>query len=211
MTDIASPSSLAAELAALTLDLCRIPSETLHEAEIAAWVESRCVAAAGAGAVTRIGNSVVCDPCAVDPECAGLPVVALVGHLDTVKCAEDQEYGIRDGRVYGCGASDMKGGGAARRAADVDLLRRGGGAQRAERAAAGAGERRAPVAGLRLHPGADGPGAPAGVHGNDARHRHRARRARPQCAPLAGGERHLPRPSAAAALRRPGAPPRSLR
>ena len=110
MTDIASPSSLAAELAALTLDLCRIPSETLHEAEIAAWVESRCVDAAGAGAVTRIGNSVVCDPCAVDPECAGLPVVALVGHLDTVKCAEDQEYGIRDGRVYGCGASDMKGG-----------------------------------------------------------------------------------------------------
>ena len=36
--------------------------------------------------------------------------MALVGHLDTVRCAEDQPFEIRDGRVYGCGASDMKAG-----------------------------------------------------------------------------------------------------
>src|SRR5690606_29679854 len=31
-------------------------------------------------------------------------------HLDTVKCAEGQPTEIRAGKVYGCGASDMKGG-----------------------------------------------------------------------------------------------------
>ena len=107
MTDSAA---LRDELSALTLELCRIPSETKHEAEIAAWVQDRCTSVAGAAAVTRIGNSVVCDPCPTAEEGKALPVVALVGHLDTVKCAEDQAYAIADGRVYGCGASDMKAG-----------------------------------------------------------------------------------------------------
>ena len=105
MTDSAA---LRDALAALPLELCRIPSETKHEAEIADWVQRRCTAVAGAAAVTRIGHSVVCDPYGVDRD--GLPIVALVGHLDTVKCAEDQAYAIADGRVYGCGASDMKAG-----------------------------------------------------------------------------------------------------
>jgi succinyl-diaminopimelate desuccinylase len=103
-------TAIADELASLTLELCRIPSETKHEAEIATGVQQRCVAAAGADAVRRIGNSVVCDPCISAGERASLPAVALVGHLDTVKCAENQDYAVRDGRVYGCGASDMKAG-----------------------------------------------------------------------------------------------------
>lgn len=106
----APPPAPRDELAALTLELCRIPSETRHEAEIASWVQRRCTEAAGAGAVKRIGNSVVCDPCADAPDRHSLPAIALVGHLDTVKCAENQEYAVRDGRVYGCGASDMKAG-----------------------------------------------------------------------------------------------------
>jgi succinyl-diaminopimelate desuccinylase len=98
------------ELSGLTLELCRIPSETKHEAEIATWVQRRCTEAAGAESVTRIGNSVVCDPCHAAEDRQALPAVALVGHLDTVKCADVQDYEVRDGRVYGCGASDMKAG-----------------------------------------------------------------------------------------------------
>jgi succinyl-diaminopimelate desuccinylase len=98
----------AEDLARLTLELCRIPSETGREARIADWVEARCLDRVGPGAVHRIGHSVMCDPYAAGG--ASGPTVALVGHLDTVRCAEDQDYAVRDGRVYGCGASDMKGG-----------------------------------------------------------------------------------------------------
>ena len=106
---MARGEATADELAGLTLELCRIPSETLHEDAIAHWVHERCAAAAGAQAVRRVGNSVVCEPFGRDVR-PGEPTVALVGHLDTVKCAERQDYQVRDGRVYGCGASDMKGG-----------------------------------------------------------------------------------------------------
>lgn len=100
------------ELAELTLALCKIPSETCNEDEIASSIHQRCVQAAGAASVTRVGRSVICEPFARDAR-PGEPTIALVGHTDTVKCAENQAYEIRDGRVYGCGASDMKGGVAA--------------------------------------------------------------------------------------------------
>jgi succinyl-diaminopimelate desuccinylase len=104
-------NQIAARLAARTLELCRIPSETGNEREIADHVEAFCRAATGgAGTLHRIGNSVICDPAAAAPEWTGLPTVALVGHLDTVRCAERQRYEIADGRVYGCGSSDMKAG-----------------------------------------------------------------------------------------------------
>jgi len=93
-------------LARLTLELCSIPSETGNEREIADVVEAFCLEHAEARSLRRLGNNLVCDP-APDRE---TPTVALVGHLDTVKCAEDQPVEIRDGRVYGCGASDMKSG-----------------------------------------------------------------------------------------------------
>lgn len=38
------------------------------------------------------------------------PTIALVGHLDTVPPAAQQRLGVQDGRLYGCGASDMKSG-----------------------------------------------------------------------------------------------------
>ena len=95
------------KLAHLTLDLCAIPSETGNERAIADWVEARCREVAGAEHVTRIGNSIICAPDRGGPV---LPRVALVGHLDTVKCAQDQPLAIQDGQVFGCGASDMKAG-----------------------------------------------------------------------------------------------------
>jgi succinyl-diaminopimelate desuccinylase len=97
------------ELARRTLELCAIPSQTGRERRIADHVEALCVTAAGGGAVRRIGNSVVCDP-APALAATGVPMVALVGHLDTVGCADEQPTEIRGERVYGCGASDMKGG-----------------------------------------------------------------------------------------------------
>jgi succinyl-diaminopimelate desuccinylase len=100
---------LSTELAESTLALCRIPSETGNEARIADLMEERCRRAVPGAEVRRIGNSVVCIPPATTGG-AGLPTVALVGHLDTVRCAERQRYEIADGRVYGCGASDMKAG-----------------------------------------------------------------------------------------------------
>lgn len=93
-------------LAELTRFLCSIPSETGEEKEIADRVEARCRELAPADSITRIGNSVVCAPEAG----GGVPTVALVGHLDTVRCAEAQPVEVREGRVYGCGASDMKAG-----------------------------------------------------------------------------------------------------
>jgi succinyl-diaminopimelate desuccinylase len=101
--------SIREELAGTTLHLCAIPSETGLEERIADHVESLCLGVAGEAAVTRIGNSVICDP-AADLAPSGVPIVALVGHLDTVRCALDQPTEIRDGKVYGCGASDMKAG-----------------------------------------------------------------------------------------------------
>ncbi len=92
----------------MTLDLCALPSETGSEATIADWIEARCHASTGGAGVQRIGNSIICDPHGAHQ--SNLPRVALVGHLDTVKCAEDQPLKIEDGRVYGCGASDMKAG-----------------------------------------------------------------------------------------------------
>lgn len=107
MNTVADEAGIGAELARLTLELCSIPSETGNEREIADWIERRCRAAAGDEATLRIGNSVVCAPQGAEE---GLPVVALVGHTDTVRCASEQPLEIRDGRVYGCGASDMKAG-----------------------------------------------------------------------------------------------------
>jgi succinyl-diaminopimelate desuccinylase len=101
-----NPGSRTPDLATLTRDLCAIPSVTGDEARIADLVEERCRRVAPEGTV-RIGNSVVCHPRRGSPDA---PTVALVGHLDTVKPDPDQPVEIRDGRVYGCGASDMKSG-----------------------------------------------------------------------------------------------------
>jgi succinyl-diaminopimelate desuccinylase len=88
----------------LTLDLCRIPSVTGSEEQCASWVERRLRSTPME--VTRVGNSVV----ARGPS-RGRPLVLLVGHTDTVPPKPgDSAPELRDGRIFGLGASDMKGG-----------------------------------------------------------------------------------------------------
>lgn len=96
----------AEDLAQLTLDLCQIPSVTGDEAALCHWVAEEIKKTNENLSTTRIGNSLVIQ----GPRDAGRPSVGLFGHLDTVKPAQEQPIGIFDDRVYGCGASDMKGG-----------------------------------------------------------------------------------------------------
>lgn len=93
-------------LAELTLQLCRIPSVTGDEAAIADYLTGACTRILGDKGVRRVGNSLV----AVAPIQADRPTIALFGHSDTVKPASDQPLRLDSDRVFGCGASDMKGG-----------------------------------------------------------------------------------------------------
>ena len=91
---------LAERLAARTLELIDIPSESRAEAPLAAHVEA--VLRAGGVPVRDMGDSCVL----AGDDGAG---VVLAGHLDTVP-AQDNLPGRIDGdRVHGLGASDMKG------------------------------------------------------------------------------------------------------
>ncbi len=97
--------SLTRQLAEDNLALCAIPSETGDEAALCDWLEAR-LAVMPHLRVRRHGEAIVACT-AHDPLC---PTIGLFGHTDTVKAAGDQPLEIRDNRVYGCGASDMKGG-----------------------------------------------------------------------------------------------------
>jgi succinyl-diaminopimelate desuccinylase len=92
----------AQRLAETTLALCAIGSVTGDERAIADDIERRLRALPGVR-VRRAGESIVA-------EVGSGPVVALFGHSDTVRPAHDQPLVIDGDRVFGCGASDMKGG-----------------------------------------------------------------------------------------------------
>jgi succinyl-diaminopimelate desuccinylase len=87
-------------LAERTLELCEIPSPIGEEAALAAHVH-----ALGGADAERLGNSVVYGRVT-----GRKPAVTLYGHLDTVPLQEGDFPARREnGRVYGRGASDMKG------------------------------------------------------------------------------------------------------
>jgi succinyl-diaminopimelate desuccinylase len=89
-----------------TLELCRIASPIGQEGALADFVERWALAHFDRADVLRVGHSLV-----VGRKDATRPTVALVGHLDTVPAhPADLPCRIEGDRLYGLGASDMKGG-----------------------------------------------------------------------------------------------------
>jgi succinyl-diaminopimelate desuccinylase len=99
---VATDCELGERLAARTLELIDIPSESRHEAALTAHLAG--VLRAGGAEVSELG-----DGCLLARPPGAAPAVLLAGHLDTVP-AQGNLPGRRDGeRVHGLGASDMKG------------------------------------------------------------------------------------------------------
>src|SRR4051794_38221239 len=96
-----NPSVDAQTLAARTLALVDIPSESRHEAEIADYVRGT----VPLPVLYDDGDSILFGRIR-----AGAPLVVLAGHLDTVPRQGNLPGRLDDGIVHGLGASDMKGG-----------------------------------------------------------------------------------------------------
>lgn len=92
------------DLLQLTADLVDIASVSHHEAAIADFVEAR-LRRLPFLEVTRIEDNLVARTALG----RGSRIV-LGGHLDTVPPNGNDGAEIRDGRLYGCGSADMKGG-----------------------------------------------------------------------------------------------------
>ena len=91
----------AERLAALTLELVDIPSESRDEAAVLARVAD-IMAAGPAPLVLDTGSALLYGPPA--------PAVVLAGHVDTVPAQGNRPGRLEDGVVHGLGSSDMKGG-----------------------------------------------------------------------------------------------------
>ncbi|WP_457567266.1 succinyl-diaminopimelate desuccinylase [Desulfurobacterium sp.] len=96
------------ELLELTRKLVEIPSVYGNEKEIADFTESFIRKNAPSLTVNRISNTII----ACSRREADKPTLALVGHLDTVPGTNDYTGQVKDGKLYGLGASDMKSGDA---------------------------------------------------------------------------------------------------
>lgn len=96
-----------ADLEALTatlVELVDIPSVTGSEGRICTYLQERLLPTWGRNGVERIGNSLLVG------HRTGRPLVALLGHLDTVPSQGQGPARVADGRLFGLGASDMKAG-----------------------------------------------------------------------------------------------------
>jgi succinyl-diaminopimelate desuccinylase len=104
MTSRAPSTPATTSLADRTLALCRLASPIGHEEAICGELLRWSQTVYGPSRVTRLGNSLVALG-----EAGDLP--ALVGHIDTVPSFPgDGMARVEGDRLYGKGASDMKGG-----------------------------------------------------------------------------------------------------
>lgn len=97
-------STLAERLAARTLELVDIPSESLSEDAVRAHV--RALVPAGLRPSFVGGDAALWLP----KRRPGVPLVVLAGHYDTVPAQGNLPGRVDDGWVVGLGAADMKGG-----------------------------------------------------------------------------------------------------
>ncbi len=86
------------------VSLVDIPSVTGAEGRLCTALAQRLLPVYDMDGVSRIGNSLVVG------RRTGRPILALVGHIDTVPEQGNGTARIADGMVYGLGTSDMKGG-----------------------------------------------------------------------------------------------------
>jgi succinyl-diaminopimelate desuccinylase len=102
VTPAPSATEIASRLAARTLELVDIPSESHAEAALAEHVAR--VLREGGAEVVELGDS-----CVLAYPRETRPRVLLAGHLDTVPAQDNLPGRIAEDRVHGLGASDMQG------------------------------------------------------------------------------------------------------
>jgi succinyl-diaminopimelate desuccinylase len=103
---VGTPLDLTADVLTLTRALVDVPSVSGTEDALADAVETA-LRGLGGLEVERVGNAVLARTNLDRPT-----RVVLAGHLDTVPIADNLPSRLEDGRLYGCGTSDMKAGDA---------------------------------------------------------------------------------------------------
>src|SRR4029078_1776969 len=99
-----TPLDLSVDSAALTVALCDIESVSGVERQIADLIEEA-LGDAGHLTVARDGNVLVARTSGGRDE-----RVVIAGHIDTVPIAGNLPCRVADGRIHGCGTTDMKSG-----------------------------------------------------------------------------------------------------
>jgi succinyl-diaminopimelate desuccinylase len=105
---MASETYPADRIADMLETLVNIPSVTGQEGAIADWLMNRLRGRPG-GELLRSGHSVVWRPVPGHPR---RPLLVLAGHIDTVPPQGNDRARREDGKLFGLGTTDMKGGDA---------------------------------------------------------------------------------------------------
>jgi succinyl-diaminopimelate desuccinylase len=91
-------------------ELVGIPSVSGNEEAIANTIHAMVATARPRWPLERLGNNLVIGPVRTSAPKAGKPLVALVGHLDTVPAQGNAAAVVHDDAVWGVGSTDMKAG-----------------------------------------------------------------------------------------------------